>query len=76
MAAAAAEAASIGDEVRAGSDVGAGICGRWWRKLGNWAETVGTGEKSKGYACYLRTGAAKWAQWRLGLLGQSQEAGE
>lgn len=54
---------------------GAGICGRWWRKLGNWAETVGTGEKSKGYACYLRTGAAKWAQWRLGLLGQSQEAG-
>ena len=58
MAAAAAEATGIGDEVRAGSDVGAGICGRWWRKLGNGGETVGTGEKPQGYACYLRIEAA------------------
>lgn len=57
MAAAAAEATGIG-EVRAGSDVGAGICGRWWRKLGNGGETVGTGEKPQGYACYLRIEAA------------------
>lgn len=58
MAAAAAEAVGIGGEVRAGSDVGAGICGQWWRKLGNRAETVGTGEKPQGSACYLRTEAA------------------